>query len=250
MFVLLLSLSLSPLNSLSYAQAGPYDSGDAAFKNRGVPEQAHKALTLYREYFKKNPKDPEAGWRVAAGCYFVGMRLTQTQGEKSKLHTEGVEAAQAGIAADPKCGACYFWKAINLALLGQTKGSLKMFFTLGEIKENLKKSIEIDPAYMGAGAYRLQGQIEQELPGIVGGSNKKARAFYEKAIETAPEEPLNYIFMAKLLALEFDDLKAALEIAQRGIKAVPPNATQLEAVESIAELRHFLQEKKFLPSKL
>ena len=57
--------------------------------------------------------------------------------------------------------------------------------------------------------------IEQAVPGVFGGSNSRARGYFEKAIETSPDEPLNYLALAKLLEEELDEHQEAMEIARK-----------------------------------
>src|SRR5205807_8794803 len=95
--------------------------------------------------------------------------------EKKNLFAEGREAGLAAIEIDPKCGACHFWTAINMAPYGEAAGVFKMIFTLGSVNDHLKQAAEADPAYAYGGAYRVLGRIQEKLPGILGGSNSRAK---------------------------------------------------------------------------
>ena len=220
--------------------SAPYAAGDAAFIQRNDPERAKRALELFRDYHAKNPKDPEAGWRHAMGCYFAGLHLAKNGDEKESLFAEGRDAGLSTIQLAPACAPCHFWTAINMALYGQTVGVFKMFFSLPSIREHLEQTIKLDPAYAGGGAYRLLGLIEQKLPGILGGSNDRARELIQQAIDTAPEEPLNHLFMTRLLLEEFDDLAGARAIAKKGISVPQPSPERIESLGSLKELREFL----------
>jgi hypothetical protein len=104
------------------------------------------------------------------------------------------------------------------------------------VQKLLKRSIELYPTYAHAGAFRLLGVIQQKLPGILGGSNDRAREFFEKAIKTAPDEPLNYLFLATLLDEELDDPAGALAIARKGMAVEGLTPDRLEAFESKEKL--------------
>lgn len=247
-------LCSSPLFGSS--KTSRFDQADALYKQRHIEAKAREALERYRAEYKKTPNDAEAGWRVAMACYFVGIRLTKDKEEQQKLWAEGRDAGKASVKAtetDPnpsppapkstQCSPCHFWTAINMALYGQSVGVFKMFFSLAAIREHLDKSIAIDPAYAYGGAYRLQGLIEQKLPGILGGDNDEAKAFFEKAIQAAPDEPLNYLFLARLLHEEFDDAEKALEVAKRGLATPEPSAERLEAIDARKELQALINER-------
>jgi len=60
--------------------------------------------------------------------------------------------------------------------------------------------------------------IQQKLPGILGGSNQLAQAYYKRAFEVAPKAPLNYLFFAKFLNDELHNLAQANLILTSGLK--------------------------------
>jgi tetratricopeptide (TPR) repeat protein len=154
-----------------------------------------------------------------------------------KLFDEGRAAAFGAAARNERCAQCHFWGAINLALYGQTVGVLKTLSSLGEVKEHLRRSLELDPAYASGGAYRLLGLIEQRLPGILGGNNDRARELFTKAVEVAPDEPLNYLFLARLERDELRHPAESIRYVRLGLSVPTPAGERLESLESLAELR-------------
>ncbi len=213
------------------------ETGDLAFKNRKEQPSALAALANYRAAHHASPDDAAAAWRLSMGCYFVGLRFTKDAGKRKELYDEGRKVALGAADRDKNCVPCHFWGSINLALYGDAVGALKMFFALGEIRDHLKQSLALDASYAYGGAYRLLGLIEQKLPGILGGSNDRAREYFERAIEVAPDEPLNYLFLTKLLKEELDDKPMAAITLKRG-KALPvPSGERLESLEALAELK-------------
>jgi hypothetical protein len=237
---LLLSFAVtSPL--LAKASDTRFEAADQAFRERKEPERALEALKLYREFYKATPNDPEAGWRLGFACYFVGIRLTKERSEKRKIYSEGRDAALHAAELDDKCAACHFWGAINMVLYGDATGVFKMFFSLGDVKKHLKASLADDPTYAYGGGYRLLGQIDHYLPRILGGSKKRARGYYEQAISASPGEPLNYLFLSRLLD-DLHDRDGALAAARNGIAVPTPTPERLEALDAIEDLKKFLRE--------
>ena len=129
-----------------------------------------------------------------------------------------------------------------MALYGQTVGPFKMFFSLGEVKDLLKKGVAIDPTYAYGGAYRLLGQIEEGLPGILGGSRDRAKENYELAIKTVPDEPLNYLFLANLLREDFDKPEEARAIVKKALALKVPSEDRIESHEAITALKELSQK--------
>jgi tetratricopeptide (TPR) repeat protein len=233
---MLANASPDPINRIALL-----NDGDRAYEQRVDEAQARHALETYRKLHEENPDDVEASWRLSMACYFVGLRLTQDNGKKATLFAEGRDAGRAAIEKKTGCAPCYFWSAINMALYGQSVGVLKMLFTLGTVRDYLRKSIELDPTYASAGAYRLLGVIEEKLPGILGGDNDRAREDFKKAIALAPDEPLNYLFMSRLLDDEFSDRNSAIDFAHKGLEIKNIPAKRLESIEAQADLKKWLE---------
>ncbi|MBI3541936.1 MAG: hypothetical protein HY075_01495, partial [Deltaproteobacteria bacterium] len=191
----------------------------------------------------KDPTEAAAAWRLAMACYFVGFRLTPERDAKAELYSEGRAAAFIAAREHDKCAACHFWGAIDLALLGQAVGALKMLFALGELRDHLKLVNELDPRYAFGGAHRMLGMIEWKLPGILGGSNDRAREHFEKALAIAPDEPLNYLFLARMQAEDLDDHEGAASTARRGLDVPTPPDERLESLEALMDLKQLLEKE-------
>lgn len=221
-------------------------TGDVLFAQRGDPEKLRQALDIYRTNFEKNPGSSEAAWRVAMGCYAVGARVETDDDRRKALFEEGRAAGRISLAlaeeSKTPCAPCHFWTGINLGLYANEVGKLKMLFMIEGMKEHAQKTIVIDPTYANGGAHRLLGQIEHGLPGILGGSDKRARKHFEDAINAAPDEPMNYYVLADLLFEEFDDPKAALAIAEQGLSlaALPPD--RVEGREHVPRLQKLAEK--------
>ncbi|MBI3556214.1 MAG: hypothetical protein HY074_08120 [Deltaproteobacteria bacterium] len=184
-----------------------FRAADVAFRARFDEIQAREALRIYRELYQQNPNDVAGTWRLAMAAYFVGFRLTSDDDKRKEIYAEGRDAGFAGAKLDEKCAACHFWGALDLALYGHAVGIFKMFFALGDLRDHLNEVIKIDPHYAYGGAYRMLGVIEQKLPGILGGSNRRAQDYFEKAIEISPVPAPDRIEAIEAIA----DLKALLE---------------------------------------
>jgi tetratricopeptide (TPR) repeat protein len=237
---MVLALGLLALQTAQAADSR-MKAADRSFRQRRIESRARDALSLYRAIWADSAhQNVDAGWKLAMSCYFTGLRLTADDDEKEKLFREGIAAAEAASKLKPNCAACEFWAAIDQALLGQTQGAIKTLSALPKVKDHLNRVLELEPAYAYGGAYRLLGTIEEKLPGILGGDNDRARVYFEKAIAISPDEPLNYLFMAKLLADDFGDRDSARKYAERGLKLKLHDPTRVESMEALGDLRTLL----------
>lgn len=226
---------------VSHANSHPYDDGDRAYRLREDKQKAYQALYWYRKYFKKDPQNIETAWRLSMVCHFVGMRLVQDETQKTALFIEGRDAGRIGVALSPQCSACHFWTAINMALLGETVGPMKMLFSLREVREHLLASAKLDPAYAYGGAYRVLGLIDQKLPALLGGSKEGARKYFKLAIESSVSEPLNYLFLGRLLKDEFHETQEAINVVEKGRQFPEPPAERVESKEAHSELKELYE---------
>jgi tetratricopeptide (TPR) repeat protein len=76
------------------------------------------------------------------------------------------------------------YEVFNLAKVGETNGVMNSLFMVGDLKKGLKKALEIDPN--NSYARSTLGTIFHALPGIAGGSDKKAIEHYEESIRRSP----------------------------------------------------------------
>jgi tetratricopeptide (TPR) repeat protein len=225
------------------AETETFKTADACFLARGDREKAVEALKLYEQIYSSAPSRGDAAWRLSMASYFVGFNLTQDREEKKRLFAQGRDAGLASVKCSSSCVEAHFWTAVNMALYGQTVGVFKMIFTLGSVMQHLEEGIAIDPSYAFGGGQRVLGKIYESLPSILGGSRDKARSYYEKAIENGPDEPLNYLFLSKLLAKNFRDKKAAIAVAEKGLSLKCPEAYRTESIQAYGQLREFYDKE-------
>jgi tetratricopeptide (TPR) repeat protein len=212
------------------------DQADRLVLDRADEKNLRLALDLYRKADTASQnRVPQILWRHSMACYFVGITSTASE-DKEAIYGEGRDKGDVAVALAPDCTPCLFWSAIDSALHAQTVGTLKVLFKLSTLRERLERVVSLNPGYAGAGALRLLGIIEQNLPGIFGGSNDRARAYFEKAIDTAPGEPLNYLFLARLLDEKFDKKREALEIVKRGLTVSERDEKRPEAIAAVKDL--------------
>lgn len=235
-----LGFSLQLQASLLHELKSPpeFRLADEAFKQRADERKAREALESYHHQWERG-RGPEAAWRYAMGCQYVGWRVLKRDEEKLELFARGRDVGRAGIGADPECVACYFWTAVNMALYAHTAGVFRTLVTLPEVKAHLQKVVEKEPSYAYGSALRFLGLIEQNVPGILGGSNARARAYFEQALQIAPDEPLNYLAYAHFLKEELNDLPAWRELLLRSSELTAPTPDRIESVEAFQELRDY-----------
>jgi hypothetical protein len=221
---------------------GRFEAADALFKERVDQEKMAQMVAAFEKLYNETPEDSEAIWRYAMGLYYRGIRIEKDPDKKAEIYEKARDIAKAGTKANPNCAPCHFWAAVNGSLYANSVGALKVLVSLEGIQKHLKASVEADPTYASGGAYRTLGLIQQKLPGIFGGSNDRAREYYDKAMSVAPDEPLNYLFMVRLLQDEFEDEKeVAMNYAKKGVAIGELPKDRIEGNDARKELQHYVE---------
>ena len=122
------------------------------------------------------------------------LRLADKGGKKSvriKTYQKGIAAAKRAQAINPKHADAVFWEAANMAMVGKTRGVMNSLFMVGDLKKKLNQSLALDPGH--SYARNTLADVLHALPGLAGGSDKKAEKLYLETIKRAPRfSPVYY----------------------------------------------------------
>lgn len=168
--------------------------GDEMYGERENLEKAREAQKLYEEAIKLDPKNYEAHWKLAKTIYFIGQRSPEK--EKVSIFEKGVEIAKKAVALEPNRPEGHFWLGVLYGVYGEARGVMKSLFLVDDIKEEMNKTLKLDPNIEGGGPYRLLGRMYYKLPGIAGGSKDKSLEYLLKAKEICPTNALTKIYLA------------------------------------------------------
>nr|MBP8646739.1 tetratricopeptide repeat protein [Syntrophobacteraceae bacterium] len=204
----------------------------------GDPEQMSRDLADIEATLSQ--KEGEARRKALtdlARLYF----LLGEYGEKSEreIHfTKGRTFADILCREEPGRVEGYYWLALNLAGLAECGGAGRALGLLPTIIENLKTALEIDENYDQAGPHRVLGCIYCKAPcwPLSEGDIKKSLHHLRRAVEIAPENSTNHLYLAQTL-LQLCDLQEArreLQCVLAGTQhAEGPAALQYDRQEAL-----------------
>lgn len=223
---------------------------EALYPERADMATAQKISGIYEKVIAVAPDNVEARWKYSRILYWIGIHLTDKQ-EKQVIFLKGIEAAKAGIAIDENSVRSHYWLGICYGVYGESKGILKSLNLVKPIKQEMNLVIKLDPDYDMGSAYRMLGRVSQKVPGLAGGSKKKAVIYYQKALEIGPDSVLTHLFLAETyLSLRKKDMaRKTLEKALEAKDLTDPG--DIEDQEDIRELyeKHFTDKEPAGPDR-
>jgi tetratricopeptide (TPR) repeat protein len=175
---------------------------DNAWKNRETLAN-QQIIADYLMTFPVVPNHYEIAWKTARMVYFIG---NYGIGEKAFVDTEdgiklfeyGYKAGKIAVDLKPKEADGQFWYAIDMGSYGLAYG---VFAAASHARDGMhaleQVMISTKPDYQWYGSYRILGKYYEELPGIFGGSNKKALALITAATTKAPQFSNNWVFLGQ-----------------------------------------------------
>ena len=112
------------------------------------------------------------------------------------------------------------WDAIVLSTLAEKKGGIGALSLVKEAKLKLEKAEQIDGEVLGGSVYASLATLYSKVPGwpIGFGSDKKAKQYFDKALQVNPEGLDNNYFFAEFLA-DNDQQQLALAHIEKALHA-------------------------------
>ena len=253
--------------------------GDAV---RPDPEAVEKALTAWRDAVARNPEHPGLRARLLQALHFQGEYLIEGEDvlrehfdAARKLAQEGFERLArrlggAGALKDLEAGERAEalrpllddaeWTATDLAALhlrgaivwgkwAERVGAFKAARegVAGELRTLAGTALELDETFSDAGPHRFLGRLHAEAPKIpffTGWVDRgQAVRHLERAVELAPEEPQNLLFLAEVLREHRPGRRGeARELLRKLADREPRSDHLLEDTRALERARELLAE--------
>ena len=211
--------------------SGLLQQGDELYTQRADLAKAKEAQSKYEAALAAKDDDYGANWRLARVLYWIGD------------HTPGNDAKKA-VELGPDKADGHFWLGVCYGVYGESKGVLKSLALVKPIKAEMRRVLEIDPAYDRGGADRVLGRVFHEVPGIAGGSEKKSLEHLLKAVGHGPRVGLNLLYLADTY-ISLDRIEDARKTLETILTMEPLPDLLPETAEEQAQARERLERKPF-----
>lgn len=225
-------------------------------RNVNIPETLKKAAELFeqrddlaklREAVKTlaqarhaDRRDYEVEWTFAKYNYFLGKQ-SESEKEIDAAFKEGEKSAQIAMRIEPGKPDGHFWFAANLGEAAKRAPLTVGIKRIDDIREAMKKVIELQPDYQGASAYDGLARIELET-GLIGGKTDKAIEYLEKGLELEKNNSNIRLNLAKAY-LRVDRNSEAKTQLEYVVKMEPDKDYKFEYEANLKEAKRLLESR-------
>jgi len=168
----------------SAAPPNPFQEADSLFTFGEDVARDKQSLAVVERGLAADGGNYQWLWRAARGYYYVGDEAGKN--EKLGYFQKGIDVAQRAIAARPDGVEGHFWLGANYGGYSEEKGALKALQTVKKVRAEMETVLRLDDRYNDGGAYLALGEMDRELPRIVGGSLSRAISRLEQGVKVAP----------------------------------------------------------------
>lgn len=230
---LLLSCASKPApNPLAEAEnetlAALFAQADQLYAQRESLERVREAVALMRRARAVDFGNYEAAWRLAKYSYYVGEH-GQEEDVRAEAFREGIAAGEAATRIAPNRPEGHFWLGANLSGRGRLQGPLYALASIPDIRREMEAVIRLDEGFMGGSAYLALGQLDLELPELLGGNRERAVENLEKGLRFGEDNAW---------------LRLRLAEAYLNVKRPADARRQLEAIFKLKPSPDYLPEYK------
>ena len=195
---------------------------DALYANRHLPENLNALQNaLLNEIKPGKPDDYGWLWRAARLSHFNAMFFGDDNPDLARaLFAGGAEQARSAQLLQIDGVEGVFWSATCALEAARLSGKIAAATILGKAQKQLNRAAQINEAYHFAGPLRVLGRVTHLKPLILGGNLDYALAFFERALQIAPDNSTTLLYYADALIADNQPAKARRVLKQ--IIAAPP----------------------------
>lgn len=213
------------------------EKSDGLFKQRSDIDKLREAVETLRKVRDPEQRNFDVEWRFSKYNYYLG-RLTSSSDEQDRAWEQGLDAGRIARNLEPDKPDGYYWAGAN-----KGEQSIKAPITVGikavdEVREMMKKVIEIDPAFEGGAAYDALAQIEL-MTGLIGGKPENAVAYLELAMKQGNTDPRTHLHLAEAYLAVGKNAEAKRELDYI-VKIKPTPETEAEYAQVLEKAKRML----------
>ncbi|HLM03203.1 MAG TPA: tetratricopeptide repeat protein [Pyrinomonadaceae bacterium] len=213
---------------------------DELYRRREDLAKLRESIAVLKRARSADTENFETNWRLARANYFLGRHSTDEK-EGDKAFADGINFARLAARLNPNKPEGHFWLGACLGGEAEKSPFTKGLTAMGEIREAMRKVIEIQPEYEGASAYDALAQLELK-GGFAGGKAEKALEYLEKGLAIDKANPYANLHLAEAF-LALDRRAEAKKQIDVLLKMKPNPDYQPEYEDAVRQAKKLLETK-------
>jgi tetratricopeptide (TPR) repeat protein len=162
----------------------------------GYPQSIEADLHALLGRLREGRPSPELLVRVSSTYFDLADDLLTDEHKRREAYEAGAKAAERAFKLDDSNADAHFFHAVNLGSAERLKGIANAAMVVKEIKHCAQRAIDLNPKH--AQALQMMGGLLIELPWILGGDEKKAQQYLERAVAADGNYTNAHLLLAKL----------------------------------------------------
>jgi tetratricopeptide (TPR) repeat protein len=167
------------------ANTNPYQEADNLFTLGDDAARDKQSMGVIERALAANGADYQWLWRAARIYYFVGDQAAKS--EKVSYFEKGIDVGLRAVSAQPNGVEGHFWLGVNYGGYSDQKGIFKALATVSKIRAEMETVLRLNDHYQDGGAYLALGEMDRQLPRIIGGNMSRAIQRLEQGVSVAPQ---------------------------------------------------------------
>lgn len=224
------------------AQEPPIAKADVLFAARDRIESLKQAAVLMEDLAKREPANFEVFWRLARVKYHVADR-EKDDTQKGKTLQAAMAAAKKAVELDPGRVEGHFWLGASSGEYADLKGALQSLTLVKTVRREFEAALAINPAYENGDIYSALGQIDLNLPRLLGGNERRGLERLEQGLKVGVNNLDLKLTLAEVYVKKGrnDEARACLESL---LGASDPTRSPLEQEDIKVKARSLLEKLK------
>jgi tetratricopeptide (TPR) repeat protein len=213
---------------------------DELYAGRGSIERARQAAGVLRRARLADYRSYDAIWKLSRCDYYLGTREPEEQ-SRLEAFREGITAGESAVQLADDRPEGHFWLGANLGGRAEEQGPLSALSSVADIRREMETVIRLDEGFQGGSAYLALGQMDLELPEMLGGDRKRAVAELERGLRFGAD---NALLRLRLAEAYYESKRRADARAQADaiLKMKPAAGYQPEYDEAAEGARQMLEK--------
>lgn len=169
---------------------------DGLYSERASIEKARQAVAVLRRARMTDYGNYEAIWKLSKYDYYLGGH-ERDEPKKLEAFREGIAAGEQAVKLAPDKPEGHFWLGANIGGRAKVQGPLYALSSVPDIRREMETVIKLDEGFQAGSAYLALGQVDLELPDMMGGDTERAVGELERGLKVGENNALLRLQLAK-----------------------------------------------------